>query len=144
MDADEEHLRLLAVFHYVLGGIRLFYACLPLLYVLIGAIMIGAPLLSRDPDAAPIAVVGVFFVAMGAVVALLGLAFGGATIFAGMCLAQRRHYTFCLVMAALNCIAVPIGTVLGVLTIVVLVRPGVQGLFGRQGAGAPAPQPWWA
>ena len=141
MNADEEHLRLLSVFHYVLGGIRLFYACFPLLYVDIGVIVIGAALLSRDPEAAPIALVGVFFVVIGAVVALLGLAFGGATIYAGMCLSRRKHYTFCLVMAAVNCIAVPMGTVLGVLTIVVLVRPGVQGLFGRQVTESPAPQP---
>jgi len=36
---------------------------------------------------------------------------------------------FCLVMAGVECIFTPFGTVLGVLTIIVLVRPSVKELF---------------
>ena len=40
------------------------------------------------------------------------------------------HYTFCFVMAALACAFFPFGTILGIFTIVVLVRPGVKEMFG--------------
>ena len=40
---------------------------------------------------------------------------------------------FCLVIAALLCMITPFGTVLGVFTIIVLVRPSVKLLFTTQG-----------
>ena len=51
-------------------------------------------------------------------------------ICAGRFLAQRAYYTFCFVVAALECVFVPFGTVLGVFTIVVLQRPAVKEMFG--------------
>jgi hypothetical protein len=50
-------------------------------------------------------------------------------IAAGRCLARRTRYTFILVMAAVECMIVPFGTVLGVLTIIVLSRDKVKRLF---------------
>jgi len=44
-------------------------------------------------------------------------------------LARRRHYLFCLVMAAIECAYMPFGTVLGVFTIIVLMRDSVKQLF---------------
>ena len=38
------------------------------------------------------------------------------------------HYLYCLVVAAVECMLVPFGTVLGVLTIIVLNRPSVKAL----------------
>ena len=37
---------------------------------------------------------------------------------------------YCLVVAAVECIFMPFGTVLGVFTIIVLMRPGVKERFG--------------
>jgi len=52
-------------------------------------------------------------------------------LYAGYCMSRRIHYRYCFVMACLSCVNMPLGTVLGVFTIVVLVRPGVKELFGR-------------
>jgi hypothetical protein len=60
---------------------------------------------------------------------------------AGRNLAQQRRYTFCLVIAGLLCIFIPFGTVLGVFTIVVLVRPSVKALFEQQAAVAATSSP---
>ena len=49
----------------------------------------------------------------------------------GRCLAQRRRYIFCMVMAAIACLFVPLGTVLGVFTIVVLAKPEVKATFDQ-------------
>jgi hypothetical protein len=56
---------------------------------------------------------------------------------AGRCLQERRRHTFCLVVAGLECMMMPFGTVLGVFTIIVLLRPAVRQLFG-EGDGSDA------
>ena len=47
-------------------------------------------------------------------------------------LKNHTNYTYCLVVDAIACTFVPFGTVLGVFTIIVLVRPSVKALFGIQ------------
>lgn len=54
-------------------------------------------------------------------------------ILAGRALAQRRRYTFCLVIAGVACMFMPFGTVLGVFTIIVLLRDSVKELFATGG-----------
>ena len=49
---------------------------------------------------------------------------------AGRFIALRRHRMFCLVIAGLICLWVPLGTALGVYTFVILTRPGVIEWFG--------------
>jgi hypothetical protein len=63
---------------------------------------------------------------------ILGGWTGAALIaWAGRCLARRMHYTYCLMMAGVACVFMPFGTVLGVFTILVLVKPGVKAAFGQ-------------
>lgn len=56
---------------------------------------------------------------------------------AGYLLARRRGYFFCLVMAGIACTFSPFGTVLGVFTLLVLLRSSVKQLFGRTGGDGP-------
>jgi hypothetical protein len=50
-------------------------------------------------------------------------------------LRQRRHRVFSIVVAGLNCLHMPIGTVLGVFTIILLCRDSVVAAYGNGGAG---------
>jgi len=52
---------------------------------------------------------------------------------AGRKLSTHSSYTFCLVVAGLECLWMPLGTVLGVFTIIVLIRPSVKAIFGVLG-----------
>jgi hypothetical protein len=52
---------------------------------------------------------------------------------AGRFLARRKHHLFCLVVAGVECLFFPFGTVLGVFTIIVLMRPSVQQAFEANG-----------
>lgn len=128
---DEEHLRLLTIFHYIVGGITALCACFPLIHLVIGMTMLFAPerLSGSEHAPGPERVVGLFFTVFAAAIILLGWALAAANIYAGRCLARREKYTFCIVVAAVNCINTPIGTVLGVFTIIVLVRPSVKQMF---------------
>jgi hypothetical protein len=50
-------------------------------------------------------------------------------VVSGFCLLRRKCRMFSLVVAGLNCVQVPVGTILGVFTIVVLMRDSVRRLY---------------
>lgn len=136
---DEEHLNLLSIFHYVLAGIAGLFACFPLIHFTMGLVMIffGAAGAEEGsgPDVFP-AIIGVFFVVFAGTFILLGWSLAVCVLLAGLNLSRRRHYMFCLVMAGISCAFMPLGTVLGVFTIVVLMRPSVKALFAEKKAPA--------
>jgi hypothetical protein len=127
---DKEHLRLLSIFHYVKGGITALFSCLPILHVVLGLVFILAPHLFGPGKDQPPAFMGWFFVVLGSAFILLGWTFAILVMMAGRSISQRKHYTFCFVVACLECLSVPFGTVLGVFTILVLNRTSVKELFG--------------
>ena len=77
----------------------------------------------------PPAIIGWMFVIFAAVFITIGWVFAAFVLTAGRFLAKRRHYMFCLVMGGVECIFMPFGTVLGVFTIIVLMRESVKQLF---------------
>ena len=123
---DEEHLRLLSIFHYVLAALAGLFSLFPLIHVTIGALMVSGRFESQTPDER---LFGWMFIAMGSAFMAGGLAFSVCLALAGRYLSQRRRYLFCLVMAALACMFVPFGTVLGVLTIITIQKESVRQLF---------------
>ena len=133
MNNDLEHLKLLSIFHYVVAALAFLVACIPLLHFVLGLSLAAGwlPDTSGDPTAR---VAGVVFMIFSGGVILLGWAYAIATAFAGSFLGARKHYTYCLVIAGLSCLFMPFGTVLGVFTIIVLVRPSVRALFGVDAA----------
>jgi hypothetical protein len=131
MNEDQLHLRLLSVFHYIVAGIVALFSLLPLFHLAIGVAMITGQLdtgETRDPMAI---LMGLFFVGFAAAWIVSGIVFAACLVIAGFFLSQQRHYVFCLIVAGLACMFVPFGTVLGVFTIVVLMRPSVKKLFDQ-------------
>lgn len=126
---DLEHLRLLSIFHYVAGGMLALFACIGFIYIVMGIGISLAP--QRGSGGPPPAVFGVLFSLLGGGFVLLGWSVAALLILAGRSLAQHRRYPFCFAMAIVACLWMPLGTVLGVFTIIVLTRPTVQALFGR-------------
>ena len=70
------------------------------------------------------------FIGVALFIILSGLTFATCVAVAGRRLVRHTGYMYCLVIAGIECIFVPLGTILGVLTIVVLMRPQVKELFG--------------
>ncbi len=131
MNRDTEHLRLLAIFHYVAAGLAAFFSFFPLLYATIGGIFIfvsrhGTP---KPGEELPPEFVGWIFVGLGLVLFLLGIAMAICILIAGRCLSRRKAYSFALVVACIECLFIPFGTILGVFTIVALSRESVRTLF---------------
>lgn len=134
-DRDEEHLKLLSVFHYVVGGLAGFFAFFPIIHLLIGIVMLagGFEEAATDEDF-PHILFGLVFVIIPGLIMLCGWTLAICLIVAGRFLAKRKHYMFCFVIAAISCIFMPFGTVLGVFTIIVLARPSVKELFAANKA----------
>ena len=128
MKQDLEHLKLLWIFHYVVAGMAALIACIPFLHFFMGVALATGAFGDTDPEAQPIGLVIMVFAGL---FILAGWTLAALIAFAGRSLQTRRRYTFCLVMAGVECIFMPVGTVLGVFTMIVLVRDSVKELFGR-------------
>jgi hypothetical protein len=137
---DQDHLRLLAVFHFVGAAL----AVLGLVFLLVHYLFFHAVMANPDmwkgqkggspPPEVFFAFLRIFYVLFGffLLASLVG------NLLSAIFLGQRRHRTFSLLVAGLNCLHVPVGTVLGVFTFVVLLRPSVREAYD---AGAPPALP---
>lgn len=133
MNQDLEHLNLLSIFHYIIAVIAALVSCIPLIHFFMGIGMLAG---FGDFNGGPEAFVGLFMMVFAGLFILGGWAFAICMGLAGKYLGERSHYQFCLVMACIACVFAPFGTVLGILTLIVLMRPTVKPLFGL-----PAPVP---
>jgi hypothetical protein len=131
MSQDEEHLKLLSIFHYVVGGITGFFACFPIIHFIIGIFVLAVGLTgASDDERFPLLIFGLMFTLIAGLIILCGWTLAVCLIVSGRNLARRRRYNFCFVIACISCLLMPYGTVLGVFTIIVLMRPTVKELFG--------------
>lgn len=128
MNQDLEHLNLLGIFHYVVAAVLALFSCLPILYLIIGILAVTGSL--DEPSGSDGVIVGCFFIAFALFFIFAGLTMAITVAYAGRFLQEHRHYYYCLVMAGIACMFSPFGTVLGVFTIIVLLRPSVKLLFG--------------
>jgi hypothetical protein len=126
MSQDEKHLNLLSVFQFIFGGLKILFSCFFLIYVAIGIAMLCGAIDGKD---APPRFVGLFFVLFGSGFILVGWIIAGLMIVLGVKLRRHSSRTFCFVAAGIECISMPFGTILGVLTIVLLMKDSVKALF---------------
>jgi hypothetical protein len=136
--ADAEHLRLLAIFHFVGAGLAflaLLFLCahFALMHVILSN---PAAWKSRNAGMPPPQLFAIF-----KVIYLLGalwfLASATLNVLSGLFLLRRRNRTFSLVVAGMNCLHLPLGTVLGVITLVVLLRDSVREAYATPPVAAP-------
>jgi ABC-type branched-subunit amino acid transport system permease subunit len=139
MPQDEEHLRLLSIFHYIVAGLAALFSFFPLLYSGFGVLMLYA---SSHPQhqqgEPPPPVVGWLFIAFGSLLFLAGLTLATCIALSGKFIARRRRYWFAFVTACVECLFFPFGIILGVFTIIVLSRNSVKRLFGVEPPSSPA------
>lgn len=131
-EQQRTYLRVLALLHYVYGALIAFIALAML--VLFGFGVIGS--FSEVGDPGLLGVMG--FVSCGVVFVF---AYAALTFLAGRWIERRRYWAGLIVYSTLNALNAPLGTLLGVFTIVVLAGEPVRAAFeGRLPAtAAPAP-----
>jgi hypothetical protein len=136
---DREHLRLLAIFHFVVAGLAIVGIGFLFLHYCIFSSFFAHPEMWQPkpgpngtsvPPVPPIPP-GLFdmlkwvYVVLGFLLLLVSI----GNLLSGFFLRARKHRVFSLIVAGLDCLQIPFGTLLGVFTIVVLVRESVVELY---------------
>lgn len=124
MNRDERHLKLLSKIQIVYGIANLFvsYYFYEALFILVHKYR---KMLEQSRPELEVALL----LGFGFVLLLIGIAILFCIILTGQSLAQHQNYTFCLIVAAAECFIFPIGTFIGIWTILVLRRNSVKALF---------------
>ena len=130
MSTDREYVDILSIFHYVLAGLTALAGCVPIIHLSIGIAIVSGVL--EDHGQGPPVFVGWFFIAVAAFLMSLAWALAVCLLVVGRMLSCRKGYMFCLIVAGIECVFVPLGTILGVFTIIALMRPGVKRMFGQE------------
>lgn len=126
-----QDIHLIRIFHYLMGGLTGLASLIPIIHIGIGFFIRKAEAPTDNPQEAIIFdMVSNMFIVIGATVVIVGLATSICIVLAGRFLAQHRHYHFCLVIACLQCLNMPLGTALGIYTIITLNKPEVKEMFG--------------
>lgn len=134
---DIDHLNLLSIFHFIVGFLSL--CGISLLWVhhyMMGFVMAQAQAnaAAKQPSSPVRALPPEFMQFLNYFYIIMGIIFVIASIVnvcSGVFLRQRKHRTFSFVVACLNCLQIPFGTVLGIFTIVVLSRNSVCDLYQK-------------
>jgi hypothetical protein len=123
-----DNLELLAYFHYAIGALAAMLALVPALYLFVN-VSLADPAVEptvRTQAAAAIHY-GSIALAIGGLGGALGL--GALLVGAGRCLQARRRWAFCRAAAIVGCLFLPLGTIVGAVTLGILSRPEVRAGF---------------
>ncbi len=128
MTQDERVLDLLGVFHYVVGALMILGASIFLIHLAMGVAMVTGHF--PDGDAPP-QFMGWMFVVLPGLVILVAWTIAAFIIYAGKNIRRRTRHGLCLAMAGIECIFMPFGTILGIFTLVTLMKEDVRLLFDK-------------
>ncbi|MEA3266184.1 MAG: hypothetical protein U9P42_04500 [Candidatus Fermentibacteria bacterium] len=123
----KDTLHLLAIFHYVIAGLITLVACIPLLYMVMGISLTFAD----ESGGSSLKVMGTLFIVLASLSILVvwGLAF--FVVFVGRNLDRQTNYQLCIAGACAVCLFLPLGTILGIFTLISLHEDSVKALFNR-------------
>lgn len=127
---DTEHLRLLSLFHYISGALTILFSSMFILHLGFMAVMFSMAPAQKDGTMLPFAFMGVFF----GLIILAGIALGIAEILSGRSIARRQKRMLSMIIAGPGVLMMPFGTILSVMTWVVLSRASVRALYGEPAA----------
>ncbi|MGJ8726546.1 MAG: hypothetical protein ACSHYB_18520 [Roseibacillus sp.] len=122
---DDEHLKILSIFHYVMAGLLA-----PTIFVLIAQFLMLDSLMTNPgfwggnadpPPQEALGIIRAFFVVTGFFILLIVV----LNILCARDLRTNNNRTLSLIVSGVNCLNFPLGTTLGVFTLIVLMRPSV-------------------
>ena len=123
--SDQSALDSLAIFHFIYAGLL---ALTGLVVIAIGALGTAVVASAAHRHGSGFLAGGAFMIVMFVVAGFIFLK-AGIVAFSGFGLRKARHRTVTQIVACLCCLNVPLGTILGVFTLVVLSRPSVLALY---------------
>ena len=127
----DENLRLLSTFHYIWAALGILGLGFLALHYSFMSSMLDPEVLARADKPPPPEMLRFmdmfkwFYVVFG----LFGITTMVLNFLAATWIRARRNWTFCMVVAGINCISLPLGTILGVFTLVLLTRDPARQSF---------------
>jgi hypothetical protein len=132
---DEAQLKLISILYYIWAALHACVGLIGVLFIAAGAFLSVIPQFAHTNNPPP-PWFGALFVGLGIFVFLMIEAGAVLMFLVGRFLSRRTHHTYCMVMAGISCLSIPLGTALGLFTILTLQRPSVRAMFYP-----PAPPP---
>jgi hypothetical protein len=127
---DADHLKLLSIFHFIGVGLALLGILFVLAhYAIFHAFFSNPKMWENQKQTPPPAEFFAIFKWVYMVLAVWFVASGVLNLLSALFIRARKHRIFSLVVAGTNCLYMPLGTVLGVFTIIVLIRDSVRELY---------------
>lgn len=124
MERDERQLKLLSKIQVIYGIVNVFVTYLFYETIYFGFDAYRKTMEQTKPDHQVELELG-----FGLVIFLVGVAILFCIILAGQSLSRHESYEFCMMVAIFECLLIPLGTIIGIWTILVLRRPSVRTLF---------------
>jgi len=123
---DGEHVKLLSIFHFVVAGFAFFGLAFLILHFLMMSFFLSPEFWKTQKNATPpprelLHVFIFLYIFIGAWL----MASGVLNVLSAFFLRQRQHRVFSLIVGGLNCLHIPLGTILGIFTILILSRDSV-------------------
>ena len=125
---DREHLRILVVCHYAVAGIIALFSLIPVVHLILGMAILFGWIEDSSGNGQQV-MGGLIVIAIALFMITIWMTLAGLIAWSGRLLARRQRHMFCTVVAGLACMLMPFGTVLGVFTLIVLMRPSVKAAF---------------
>ena len=130
LDKDAEHLKLLAIFHFICAGLAGLGIGFLLLHYTLFSTFLTNPAFAGDKKLpfSPtefFAVFRWFYLLMGALLTAGGV----ANLLSATWIRARRNRVGSMVVAGINCLHMPIGLGLGIFTLMVLSRDSVRRVY---------------
>jgi hypothetical protein len=123
--SDQSSLNSLAVCHFAYAVLLALGGLIPLGGVLFGIGLVSSLTAAHARGAGGFIMGGAFLIVLGALAALLWVK-AALVFFSGLGLRRGKHRMLSQVVACLCCLNMPLGTLLGVFTLMVLARPSVR------------------
>lgn len=138
---DLQHLGYLRIGHLVNAGILFLIALFPVIHLVMGIAMI-AGMFEGEKDPPP-EFLGYFFVVIAVILMAMFGALAVLNLYAARALGAQKNWIFCVVMAAVNIMFSPLGIIIGVFSLVVLLRESVKQLFASRAQPINGQMPDW-
>ncbi|MEZ4388147.1 MAG: hypothetical protein R3D98_11325 [Candidatus Krumholzibacteriia bacterium] len=129
MDNRRENLRLLGIFHFVYAGLVILGSFIPILWLTLAGLWWPELTSELNSGEFPLLLTGTVGLSVAGFGVLVAWVWAAVLVVAGRSLVAARRHTYCLVVAAIACLSFPVGTLLGIVTLVVINRNDVRELF---------------
>ncbi len=133
---NNEHLRLLEIFHYISGGLTILFSSLFIFHLVFMSFFMMNPEFFPNESVQACEInpeqFMSFFVYIFGFMIFLGITYGVAQIISGRFIKKRKGRLFSIIVSIPNILFIPYGTILAILTIIILDKKNIKELYEQK------------